>query len=82
MLTVQLAEGARYVPHVLLSIAKSPGSAPEIVTPYTAIPSTPPLRNVIDWGALAKPMTVDAKERLVGVTVAVDIVPVPESDTV
>ena len=53
-----------------------------MLTPYTVIPSTPPLSNLIDWGALVNPTVVDPKMRLPGVTVALTIVPVPDNATV
>jgi hypothetical protein len=40
------------------------------------------LCKVIVWGALASPTIVDPKERLLGVTVALTMVPVPDNATV
>ncbi len=48
MLTVQVAEPARLVPHVLLAIAKSPGFVPESVTLVMVMALVPPLVRVTD----------------------------------
>jgi hypothetical protein len=79
---LQLDEGARVAPQVLLAIAKSPALAPEMAMLFTVNAAVPPLVNVTVCGELVEPTACRAKDRLVGFTLAVSMAPVPESATV
>ena len=80
--TVQLDEGARLAPQVLLAMAKSPGFAPEKARSVIVIALAPLLVSVRDWGVLVDPAAVAEKVRLPGANTALVSEPVPDNPTV
>ena len=68
MFAVQLADGARLDPHVLLKILKSCGSAPEIVTLLIEIVVAPLFVSVAAFCPPIPPTFTDAQLRLEGET--------------
>ncbi len=82
MLTLHEAEAARMEPQVLAETAKSAESVPAMLMLLKEMGTVPALVNVTDWDAVVVPTAVPAKVRLEGVTVALDVAPVPENATV
>jgi hypothetical protein len=83
-LTVQLADGARLAPHVVLAVKKSPELVPESAVLPTVTAMLLPLVIVTGCGAVVEPSVVLANVRLVGDTVTLPVIgtiPVPDSVT-
>ena len=78
----QLADAARLVPQVLLEIVKSAALVPVIATLLMVIEAAVPLRSDADNDELLEPTATLPNARLVGLTLTVAEVPVPESATV
>lgn len=76
--TVQVPEPARLVPQVLLEMAKSPALVPPMVTLLIGRATGPLFVSVIDCAALVAATAVAGKFRFVGVTVAVEEIPLPD----
>jgi len=68
MVTVQLDDAARLAPQVLLEIAKSAASAPEIAILVIEIAEAPILLNATLCGVLVEPRGTLPHERLLGST--------------
>jgi hypothetical protein len=84
-LTVQAADAARLVPQVLLSMMKSPGSAPEKAMLLIVTALVPPFVSVTTFCAPLSPIATLAQFKLLGLTEALPVapaVPVPVSATV
>jgi hypothetical protein len=82
MLAVQLEAAARVAPQLLLTIAKSAGLAPEMVTLVMGMATGLPLFRLTVWTGLDVPTSYVAKVRLAGETLAVPISDVPDKGTV
>jgi hypothetical protein len=82
--TVQLADAARLLPHVLLAIKKSPGFVPVIAMLLIVIEAVVPFFNVAVCEALVEPTLTLPNERLVGLILTAPVPPVatPDSATV
>lgn len=76
---VQVPEPARLVPQVLLEMAKSPALVPPTVMLLIARATGPLFANVTDCAALVAATAVAGKFRLVGVTVALEAMPLPDN---
>ena len=82
MLAVQLAEDARIATQLLLTIAKSAASGPDMETLVIGMATGLPLFKLTVCTGLDVPTSNVAKVRLVGETLALPIAPVPDKATV
>lgn len=81
MAAVQLADGARLAPQFVEATAKSPELVPLIVPVLSVTVLEEEFVTVMFWEALVVPFVTVPKDRLVGVTLVVPPVPIPESAT-
>ena len=84
IVAVQLADAARLAPHVLLEIVKSAALLPEIAMLLMVIEAAVALCSVSANDELPEPVTTfpNARGDGLAVTLAVEVLPVPESATV